>query len=77
MEEEEERERKRENRGNGRLSIGVAKSNVAAPPRKLVAEKTSAIYKPPLLFRLYNPERIKDSSGRHLSLFFLRDKKSS
>lgn len=46
-----EKERKREGRGgggNGRLSIGVAKSNVAAPPRKLVAEKASAIYKPPL-----------------------------
>jgi len=55
----EGRERVRKSRGNGRLSIGVAKSNVAAPPRKLVAEKASAIYKPSLLLRLYNPVRKK------------------
>lgn len=50
---------KRESTGNGRLSIGVAKSNVVAPPRKLVAEKASAIYKSLFLFRLYNPGQVK------------------
>lgn len=58
-ERKERQERGERKRGNGRLSIGVAKSNVAAPPRKLVAEKASAIYKPSLLLRLYNPERKK------------------
>lgn len=46
------------------MSIGVVKSNVVAPPRKLVAEKASAIYKLPFLSPLYNPERIKDFSER-------------